>query len=453
MTLERLNKDRERCIAVLSGAIDLDFLDPAWRNIMHGAIGWIVNQLDSPIITLDSWAAQAVQYAIELCDSIIDQSNFLAKHAGSKIPYRLTGADSQSSIINCLLTLPHDLESGKLYPMIIELHGGDVVQQQICFTAQPESFPYIQVYPVSERSGWDITALNGLLDQLKNILPIDENRVYIKGHSMGGFGAFQWAMHNPEHFAAICPCSGGGAAWRSSRLRNIAVWLIHGIEDRIIPMFYAETMLTAMQENSVNLKSSLLKGVDHDLRKAVDQRGIDQWLLQHVRSDNPIPDDPIDVLGLDERGVSQWKVDTISPQTYAVMQTRRDRVNDFWRRKILYKKLYDVQRNSGLYANGLVQISHDPALPDEDVNLLLALPDNIDQNKAPDGVKIISIHETRVVFLTIKGGSAKVNRHLDLLIPAIRQSGYNPTGEIRMTRLMIDPLSEEPINRVDLGLT
>ncbi len=455
MTLERLNEDREQCIKKLIDDVDFGYLDPVWRKIMPGVIGWIVNQLYSPIIEIDSWANQMVQYATELCDSLADKSNFLAQHAGAQVPYTLAGTDSRSSsIINCLLTLPADFgQSTKPYPLIIELHGGDAVQQPINFTSQPESLPYIQVYPVSERSGWDISALNGMLDELEIILPIDEDRVYIKGHSMGGFGAFQWAMHNPEYFAAIAPCSGGGAAWRASRLKNIAVWMIHGIDDRIIPMFYAETMLTSLEENGVDVKSSLLPGVDHDLRQAVDQREMDQWLLQHVRSDQPIPPDPIDDLGLDEDGVSQWKVETIAPQTYAVLQTRRDRVNDFWRRKILYKKLYDAQRNSGLCANGLVQISHDPRLPEDEVNLMLALPDKIDQNKTPDGVEVITTSEIRVIVFYIKGGSDKVNHWLDLLMPVIHRAGYNPTGEIRMTRLMIDPVSEEPINRVALLLS
>ena len=56
---------------------------------------------------------------------------------------------------------------------------------------------------------WLAEDLNRLLAHLKATLLIDQNRVYLTGHSMGGYGTWMWAATNPEHFAAVAPRAGG----------------------------------------------------------------------------------------------------------------------------------------------------------------------------------------------------------------------------------------------------
>ena len=43
------------------------------------------------------------------------------------------------------------------------------------------------------------------LDELCRMFPIDQDHVYVEGHSMGGIATWEWAMGNPERFAAISP--------------------------------------------------------------------------------------------------------------------------------------------------------------------------------------------------------------------------------------------------------
>ena len=60
-----------------------------------------------------------------------------------------------------------------------------------------------------QRGGWIVEDLNLFLQDLKANFPLDSHRIYLTGNSMGGYGTWAWAAHNPEHFAAITPVVGG----------------------------------------------------------------------------------------------------------------------------------------------------------------------------------------------------------------------------------------------------
>ncbi len=58
-----------------------------------------------------------------------------------------------------------------------------------------------------------------VLAEVRRDYKIDPNRIYLMGHSMGGYGTWSIAMAHPDVFAAIGPISGGAIrrAWRRSR--------------------------------------------------------------------------------------------------------------------------------------------------------------------------------------------------------------------------------------------
>ena len=62
------------------------------------------------------------------------------------------------------------------------------------------------------------------IGEMKRDYKIDSDRVYLMGHSMGGYGTWSVAANNPEIFAALAPISGGGqpAALRQALQRLVA---------------------------------------------------------------------------------------------------------------------------------------------------------------------------------------------------------------------------------------
>ena len=53
---------------------------------------------------------------------------------------------------------------------------------------------------------WDAGSLNTMLDYILDNYPeIDRNRVYVMGHSMGGWGTWSWINESSDRFAAAAP--------------------------------------------------------------------------------------------------------------------------------------------------------------------------------------------------------------------------------------------------------
>ena len=160
--------------------------------------------------------------------------------------------------LNYLLYLPHGYEgSNRQWPLVLFLHGagesGENVEKVKAeglpkLLQTKHDFPFVVVSPQSRFGGWNTDALNALLDEVITNYQIDQERVYLTGLSMGGFGTWELACTHPERFAAIAPICGGGYPSRAKELRNMPVWAFHGARDRTVPVAHTEAMIKAIQE-------------------------------------------------------------------------------------------------------------------------------------------------------------------------------------------------------------
>ena len=155
---------------------------------------------------------------------------------------------------------------------------------------------------------WQIDFLNAYLDELLAILPVDRDRIYVEGHSLGAMATWEWALDNPERFAAISPRAGVGEPYRASRLRNVPSWVIHGENDDVIPYGFGEQMVAALESQGAPVRFSLLKGCEHNMPADLDQGQVLEWYLRQTRSHLPPPPDPRDELGIGASGFSPWEV-------------------------------------------------------------------------------------------------------------------------------------------------
>lgn len=88
--------------------------------------------------------------------------------------------------------------------------------------------------------------LIGLIRQLKKDMPVDTNRIYITGLSMGGYGTFDAIERYPHLFAAAVPVCGGGDTAKAVSIAHIPIWIYHGAEDAAVNPLYALDMFTAL---------------------------------------------------------------------------------------------------------------------------------------------------------------------------------------------------------------
>lgn len=88
--------------------------------------------------------------------------------------------------------------------------------------------------------------LISLIHQLVKTLPIDSNRIYITGLSMGGFGTFDAIERYPNLFAAAVPVCGGGDVSKASLISHIPMWIFHGAEDPAVNPILSLNMTVAL---------------------------------------------------------------------------------------------------------------------------------------------------------------------------------------------------------------
>jgi poly(3-hydroxybutyrate) depolymerase len=93
--------------------------------------------------------------------------------------------------------------------------------------------------------------LQGAVDIVGNVLntySTNENRVYVTGPSMGGFGTWDALARFPQMFAAAAPLAGGGNYQAAATtFANKPVWMMHGAVDGLIPASNTDQLYQAMQ--------------------------------------------------------------------------------------------------------------------------------------------------------------------------------------------------------------
>lgn len=229
---------------------------------------------------------------------------------------KFSGGRYTNEVFTYLVLHPLDVEDGKKYPLLFFLHGagerGNDVQKllphlptQMAKNEWRERFPCYMVIPqcrageqwvaqpwsekksvpMAETPTEQMTMAVAVLEQSLKSLPVDRNRVYLTGLSMGGYGAWELAMRRPELFAAVAPVCGGGDETQAARLKEIPVWAAHGEADTVVWPVRSRRMVEAIREAGGNVRYTEYPGVGHNSWTPFysNPEGVIPWMFQQVR--------------------------------------------------------------------------------------------------------------------------------------------------------------------------
>ncbi|HEX5781932.1 MAG TPA: alpha/beta hydrolase-fold protein, partial [Solirubrobacteraceae bacterium] len=138
------------------------------------------------------------------------------------------------------------------FPLVVFLHGGGergannitqiTANQGAIAFAKPKrqaSDPsYVLAPQVPVGSSWTTPAIQAalleLVDQVVSSFPIDEDRLYLTGLSLGGIGGFDILPDHPELFAGALLIAATGDPSRMPLMRDVPVWATHSIDDPVV---------------------------------------------------------------------------------------------------------------------------------------------------------------------------------------------------------------------------
>jgi predicted peptidase len=83
------------------------------------------------------------------------------------------------------------------------------------------------------------------------------------GHSMGGYGTWSIAMAHPDVFAALGPISGGGNPAGMATISRIPEYVVHGDDDRTVPVAQSRTMVEAGKKAGARIVYVEVPGGSH----------------------------------------------------------------------------------------------------------------------------------------------------------------------------------------------
>lgn len=159
-------------------------------------------------------------------------------------------------------------------------------EERPCFILAPQC--------PSRETGWKAPVTNHLLaliQSLTDTLPIDEDRIYLTGSSMGGSGSWYLGTNHPGIFAAIVPLCGGGDPKKAEALKDTPLWAFHGDKDEDVPLERSKSMVDAIESaGGEKVKFSILEGEGHLIAAGVYAKPeLHEWIFAQRRGSSFVP--------------------------------------------------------------------------------------------------------------------------------------------------------------------
>jgi acetyl esterase/lipase len=202
------------------------------------------------------------------------------------------------------------------WPVILYLHGrGErgsegMWQTQIglpqAVRDHPERWPFVIVMPQCPLTAfWTnpemLKMAMDTLDRETAEFHLDQERTYLTGLSMGGYGSWELARLYPHRWAAIAIMSGGvfwsyePERWQHAEtlpseyahaLGRTPVWLFHGSDDNVVAPRQSELMFEALKSDGGHVRLWIYQGLKHDSwTRAYGEPELPRWLLfRHNRN-------------------------------------------------------------------------------------------------------------------------------------------------------------------------
>jgi predicted peptidase len=200
-------------------------------------------------------------------------------------------------------------------PLILLLHGsgerGNDNKSQLIHVApyltNPEistKFPAVLLFPQCpkedywapvKRFEWSVVnggkvtpAMSAVISLLEDVIKdknIDQNRIYVVGLSMGGFGTLDLISRKPELFAAAIPICGGADLEKASNYTHLPLWIFHGAKDDVVRVTLSRDLYKTLKAVGSPVKYKEYPEGGHNVwDEAIQEPELLPWLFRQSKN-------------------------------------------------------------------------------------------------------------------------------------------------------------------------
>ena len=195
-----------------------------------------------------------------------------------------------------------DLDAAQTYPLVLALHGrsqndenGKQVGGWMKMLANDSNYkarPCVIVAPLgyqpyggtgsawSDKPGGEAISL---VKELLKSLPVDKNRIYCAGYSMGGFGTCHLINAEPRLFAAGVAVAGCTGPETAGTFKKVPLWLFHAADDATVEVKYSRDLADALKRDKDCKYTEYETGGHGIIGKVFEDPQMHQWLFSQAR--------------------------------------------------------------------------------------------------------------------------------------------------------------------------
>ena len=211
-------------------------------------------------------------------------------------PEQFTTSDGYT--LGYRMLAPETLEDGRLYPLVLFMHGAgergsdnalQLVHGSGMFLnpVNRGNYPAYVIFPqCPEDAFWaystrpgnysagqmsspdeptpQIKAVRELIDEFLASAPVDPDRIYVMGISMGAMATYDMLIRYPGLFAAAVPICGVVKPERIKEAPSAKMWIIHGDADDVVPVAGSREAYRRFKEVGADVRYKEFVGCKHN---------------------------------------------------------------------------------------------------------------------------------------------------------------------------------------------
>jgi predicted esterase len=236
-----------------------------------------------------------------LADAKSGKNPFAGRTGDFKRHYFLTEA---GEIMPYRLYIPANYDGSRAFPLVVALHGLGGTEDSM-FGANYRVIPeaekrgYIIAAPLgyridggygrnmgpgNQRSQFSEMDVMHVLELVRKDYKIDDQRIYLMGHSMGGIGTWALGAKYPRIWASLAPISGVADPRTVEVMRHIPEVVVHGDADNTVPVSGSRAMVAEMKKLGVDVKYIEVPGGSHTSVPGPNMSAIFDFFDTHKKS-------------------------------------------------------------------------------------------------------------------------------------------------------------------------